>query len=143
MGDPGEISTYVRNWLHYDNLASSFYKQATRARQIKDDYEKKIIDNLRAQRMENAIIQINSGLLNVVEERNPKALSLVRIEQLLHCYFQKKCATGRDDTAEIMSYIRSNRGCDVMKKLKKSGGANLPPLPPPSGGAGSGGTITQ
>lgn len=130
MGDSGQIGTFVRSWLHYDNLASSLYKQANRARQVKDEYEGKIITELRNNNMENAVIQINSGLLNVTEERNPKALSLVRIEQLLHNYFQRK-GQSIDETKDIMNYIRSNRGYDVMKKLKKSGGTNVPPLPPP------------
>lgn len=129
MGDSGQIGSYVRNWLHYDNLASSFYKQATRARQIKEDYETKLMQELRNQHMENAVIQINSGRLNVVEERNPKALTLLRIEELLHSYFQRKGV--KDDTKEVINYIRSNRGVDVVRKLRKTGGTNLPPLPAP------------
>lgn len=128
MGDSGQISSYVRNWLHYDNLASSFYKQATRSRQIKEDFEGKIIQELHTQKMENAIIQINSGRLNVVEERNPKALTMTRMEELLHAYFQRKGA--KDDTKDVMNFIRANRGVDITKKLRKSGGTNLPPLPP-------------
>ena len=130
MSNPGELAGFVRNWLHYDSLASSLYKQANRARQVRDDFETKVLDELRNQRMENAIIQINNGTLNVVEERNPRALSLVRIEELLHKYFHKK-GHGHDETKEIMNYIRGNRGYDVSKKLKKSVGPNLPPLPPP------------
>ena len=127
MSDPGQIGTFVRCWLHYDTLASSLYKQATAARQAKDKYEGNVIDYLRTNRMENAVIQINNGTLNVIEERNPKALSLMRIEELLHKYFQKK-GLGKDDTGEIMNYIRTNRGYDVNKKLRKSG-MTVPPLP--------------
>lgn len=130
MSNPGELGGLVRNWLHYDSLASSLYKQANRARQVKDDFETKVLDELRNQRMENAIIQINNGTLNVVEERNPRSLSLVRIEELLHKYFHKK-GHSHDETKEIMNYIRANRGYDVSKKLKKSAGPSLPPLPQP------------
>jgi hypothetical protein len=132
MSDPGQLGGYVRNWLHYDTLASSLYKQANRARQVRDDFELKVLDELRNQRMENAVIQINNGTLSVVEERNPRSLSLVRIEEILHKYFHKK-GHGQDETKEIMNYIRGNRGYDVSKKIKKSGGPNLPPLPPPPG----------
>ena len=45
MTDPG-IGTYVRYWLHYSNLASSFYKQFGGVRKIRDDYEKQIITTL-------------------------------------------------------------------------------------------------
>lgn len=136
MSDPGQLAGFVRNWLHYDSLASSLYKQANRARQVRDDFEIKVVDELRNQRMENAIIQINNGTLSVVEERNPRALSLVRIEEILHKYFHKKGAS-HDETKEIMNFIRANRGYDVSKKLKKSGGPSLPPLPtPPQHGGG-------
>ena len=35
--DPG-IGTFVRYWLHYSNLAASFYKQYGAAKKVKDDY---------------------------------------------------------------------------------------------------------
>lgn len=131
MESGDQISTFVRSWLHYDNLASSFYKQANRARQLKEEFETKILAILKSRRMENAVIQINGGRLTVGEERNPKTLSLVRIEELLHGYFEEH--GGRDETTDIMNYVRANRGVDIYKKLKKSGGTNLPPLPGPAG----------
>lgn len=129
--DSGQVGTLVRSWLHYDNLASSLYRQANKARQVRDEYEERIITYLRQAGMENAVIQINGGQLNVVEEKNPKALSLTRIEELLHAYFLKR--GGRDETSEVMTYIRGHRGIDVFKKLKKTGIAQaaLPALPRP------------
>lgn len=133
----GQIGSFVRNWLHYDNLASSFYRQANKARQLRDQYESRIIQHLRGAGMENAIIQINGGHMNVVEERNPRTLSLTRIEELLHAYFLKR--GGKDETADIMTYIRGHRGVDVVKKLKRSGATPaLPPLPAPPGGGAAG-----
>lgn len=139
--DPGLIGSFVRNWLHYDGLASSFYRQSTRARQVRDDFETKIIDTLRNNRMENAVIQINGGHLNLVEERNPRQLTLPRIEELLRGYYARR--GGKDETPEIMAYIRGNREVDTVVKLRKSStvGSPLPPLPAPPGegtGAGAG-----
>jgi hypothetical protein len=133
--DPGLIGSFVRNWLHYDGLASSFYRQSTRARQVRDDFETKIIDTLQKNRMENAIIQINGGHLSLVEERNPRQLTLPRIEELLRGYYTRR--GGKDETPEIMAYIRGNREVDTVVKLRKSStvGSPLPPLPaPPSEG---------
>jgi hypothetical protein len=137
--DPGLIGSLVRNWLHYDGLASSFYRQSTRARQVRDDFETKIIDNLRHNRMENAIIQINGGHLNLIEERNPRQLTLPRIEELLRGYYARR--GGKDETPEIMAYIRGNREVDSVVRLRKSSsvGAPLPPLPAPPGDLGSSG----
>lgn len=141
--DPGLIGSFVRNWLHYDGLASSFYRQSTRARQVRDEFETKIVDTLRQNRMENAVIQINGGHLNLVEERNPRQLTLPRIEELLRGYYARR--GGKDETPEIMAYIRGNREVDTVVRLRKSStvGSPLPPLPAPPGapaaaGAGAG-----
>jgi hypothetical protein len=118
MADPG-IGTFVRYWLHYSNLSSSFYKQYLSAKKVKDDYEKNIIDNLKQNGMEKATIQIGGGQINVIDKREPNQLSLTKIEELLHGYFRQR--GGRDETTEIMTFIRANRGYTMNKLLKQSG----------------------
>jgi hypothetical protein len=118
MTDPG-IGTSVRYWLHYNNLASSFYKQYGAAKKVKDDYEKQIINNLQQNGMEKATIQIGGGQINVIDKREPNQLSLTKIEELLHGYFRQK--GGADLSLEIMTFIRANRGYTMNKFLKQSG----------------------
>lgn len=118
MADPG-IGTSVRYWLHYNNLASSLYKQYGSAKKVKDDYEKKIIGTLQQNGMEKATIQIGAGQIHVIDKRDPNPLSLTKIEELLHGYFRQR--GGRDETTEIMSFIRGNRGYTMNKSLKQSG----------------------
>jgi hypothetical protein len=118
MSDPG-IGTFVRYWLHYNNLASSFYKQYGAAKKVKDDYEKQIINTLQQNGMEKATIQIGGGQINVIDKREPNQLSLTKIEDLLHGYFRQR--GGRDETNEIMTFIRGNRGYSINKSLKQSG----------------------
>jgi len=131
-GDPGQLSHNVRSYLHYDQLATAFYKQSTNARQLAGSYEQKVLDQLDQTRMSHAIIQIGGGHLNVIEERTPRCLTLKSIEMLLHNYYAKKGHSVRDETDDILKYIRANRGSDSKKKLKqtKTGGA-LPPVPGP------------
>jgi hypothetical protein len=139
MGDSGtnqRIATNVRNWLHYDTLASSLYKQSMRARQVRDEFEAKVIQDLSARNQENTVIQINSGTIHIVEERTQRQLTVTGIEQLLHLYYQQK-GGARDETKEIMSFIRKHRGYNIAKHLRKTGGIHAPPLPPPPG-SGSG-----
>lgn len=129
-----ELGSWVRNYVHYDNLASGYNKQATTARKIREDYEDKIIEHLRVNSMENAIIQIAGGRLFVSEERHSQALTLHRIEELLRAYYSTKGASGAgalDETPNIMKYIKQQRGFEVYKKLKKQNGAPPAPLPPP------------
>jgi hypothetical protein len=118
MADPG-IGTNTRYWLHYSNLATSFYKQYGSAKKIKDDYEKKIITTLQQNGMEKATIQVGGGQIHVVDKREPSQLTLSKIEELLHAYFAQR--GGRDEAPEIMSFIRGNRGYTINKYLKQSG----------------------
>jgi hypothetical protein len=130
MTDPG-LGTFVRYWLHYSNMASSFYKQYCSAKKVKDDYEKQIIANLQQNGMENATIQIGGGQLNVVDKREPGQLSLIKIEGLLHGFYKQR--GGKDETEDVMRFIRANRGYSMNKYLKQSG------MPTPGGGAAAGG----
>ena len=127
MTDPG-IGTFVRSWIHYNNLASSFYKQYGSSKKIKDDYEKKIIDTLQKNGMEKATIQIGDGQLNVVDKREPVQLSLTKIEELLHGYFKQKSV--KDETLDIMTFVRGNRGYNINKIIKQSGATRQGGEPP-------------
>ncbi len=129
MEGSGHIGTAVRNWVHYDNLASSFYKQATSARKVRDDYEDRIVNHLKTNAMEHAIIQIGGGRMSVVEEKKPTPLTLAKLEELLHTYYRAK--GGRDEAMEILNFIKANRGHEVKKCLKKynMSAPSVPPLP--------------
>lgn len=128
MSDPG-IGTHVRYWLHYNNLASSFYKQFGAARKVRDDYEQQVIGLLQKNGMEKATIQIGGGQINVVDKREPNQLSLTKIEDLLHGYYRQR--GGKDEAKEIMTFIRANRGYTINKSLKQSGITPPPNQQPP------------
>lgn len=118
MADPG-IGTFVRYWLHYSNLASSLYKQYCSAKKVQDEYANQIITTLQQKGMENAIIQIGGGTLNVTEKRQPNQLCLSKVQEMLHMYF--KYRGGKDETTDIMTFIKANRGFSIQKTLKKTG----------------------
>jgi hypothetical protein len=117
MADPG-IGTYVRYWLHYGDLASSFFKQFGAVRKVRDDYEKQIIHILQTNGMEKATIQINNGTIRVVDKKEANPLTMSKIEELLHGYFRQR--GGKDETLDIMTFIRGNRGYTVSRSLKQS-----------------------
>jgi hypothetical protein len=129
-----DLGNWVRNWVHYDNLALGLNRQATNARKVRDEYENKIITHLQQNSMENAIIQIAGGRLVVNEERHSQPLTLHRIEELLRAYYIAKGAAAAghlDETPNIMKFIKQQRGFEVNKRLKKQSGAPPAPLPPP------------
>jgi hypothetical protein len=126
-----DLTTWVRNYVHYDNLANNYSKQATGARKLRDEFENKIVQNLRANRMENAIIQISGATLQIVEEKTQPTLTLPRLEAYLHKYYAQK-GNGVDETESVLRFIRAQKIQDtiVTAGLKKSPlGA---PVPPPS-----------
>ena len=127
-----DLAVWVRNWVHYDNLALGLNRQAQNARHLREDFEVKVMNYLKANAMENAVIQIAGGRLVVNEEKHSQPLTLIRIEELLHGYYTAKGATGAlDESQNIMKFIRKQRGFEVVKKLKKQAGGITPALPPP------------
>lgn len=126
--NPNDLAHLVRNYVHYDNLATGLYRQTVNARKVRDDFEQRILTNLRTQNMENAIIQIAGGRLLVHEERHNQPITLGRMEELLHAYFISHNI--QDDTQNIMKYIKKQRGYEVVKRLKKQSGPPPDPLPP-------------
>jgi len=124
-----EVGFHVRNWVHYDNLATSLYRQTTNARKVRDEFENKIIDALRSSHMENAVIQIAGGRLILQEERHNQPLTLSRIEEILHTYYVSRNLP--DDTGNIMKFIKKQREFKVASKLRKQSGPPPAALPPP------------
>jgi hypothetical protein len=120
--DTTQLGYMVRNYVHYDNLASGLFKQLQNTRKLKDDFENKIIGYLQSKSMEKAIIQIAGGRLTVGEEKHSSALTLTKIEELLHGYYKSQGRESTDETLSIMKHIKAERGAEVTKKLKKSQG---------------------
>ena len=112
-----DIANLIRNYVHYDNLTSTLQKQTQNARIVRDDFEKRIIHELKLNNMENAVIQIVGGRLKVVEENHFNPLSFKYLEELLHNYYASKKVS--DDTGNIIKYVKANRKVETSSKLKK------------------------
>ena len=127
-----EFASWVRNYVHYDNLTTQFTKQASGSRKLRDEFEDRIIQNLRSNNMQNAVIQIAGGRLQYAEEKSIPSLTIPRLEQYLHAYFKQK-GNGLDETENILRYVKVQKANDTqtIAKLKKT--AVDPPLPPPPG----------
>ena len=118
--DTRSLADMVKSWVHFDNLAATFNRQAQQARTARARWESQVIEYLRESKMTNAIIQIAGGRLTVNEEKHAQPLTLQRLEQLLHEYFSKRPPGSNDETADIMTYIKSHRGSTMETRLKKS-----------------------
>ena len=99
-----EFALWIRNWVHYDNLAQSLYRQTVNSRNVRNDFETKIINRLRSSNMENTPIQISGGIrLTLQEERHNPPLTVGKLEELLRSYFINQKLP--DDTTNILKFM--------------------------------------
>ena len=125
MADQQQLNTQsladlIRSWVHFDNLAATFNRQAQQARTARARWEHDIIEYLQKVKMTNAIIQIAGGRLTLHEEKHAQPLTLQRLEQILHEYYAKRPTGSLDETSDILAFIKSNRGSTTETRLKKS-----------------------
>ena len=134
VGEHDQLTTWIRNWVHFDNMASNFSKQSTTSRKLRDENEDKIIDYLKNKKMENAQIQINGAKLSLVQEKCYTGLTVGILETYLHDYFKKK-GTMMDETDQIMRFIKQQKttNFDLKLRLRKTITTPSVPGPGPSG----------
>jgi hypothetical protein len=71
----------------------------------------------------NPVIQIGGGgRLIVSEDKHTTPLTFTNIESLLHQYYAKKPGT-RDETADIIKFIKEKRETTTTPCLKRQGAA--------------------
>lgn len=135
-----QFATWVRNYVHYDNLASNYSKQATGARKLRDKFESEIINNLRQNKMDNAVIQVTGATLQCTEERCPPTLTLARLETYLRKYYLGK-GSSMDETDSIIRFIKNQKHLDTtaIARLKKTPLPTAVPPPPTDPMAGGNG----
>jgi len=116
MNDLGNL---VRHWVHYDTLITNYNKQVNDARRERDRYEETILVKLKQANYEKAIIQIENGRLSVNEEKQYQNLTFKSLEELLHLYYRS--TTGKkDETGDILKFIKDNRTFELLKRLKRT-----------------------
>ena len=144
-GQPLDMPTFgnlIRFWVHYDSMLSGLNKQLKTVRELRNKYEAQVLTLLHQSNTENPIIQIAGGRVTVAEEKHQQPLSLATLKLFLQKYYRTKPGA-RDESAEIMEFIRTQRLVQVSKCLKRKltaapepgsggGGGGFPPLPPNS-----------
>jgi hypothetical protein len=127
-----DLATYVRNYVHYDNLANNYSKQATGARKLRDEFENKTIQLLRSNNMDNAIIQISGAKLQMGENKTNPTLNVTRLRDYLKKYYAQK-GNSVDETESILRFIelQKKNDCQYTSCLKKIPISPQVPAPPP------------
>ncbi len=94
-------------------------KQVKQVRDARNNYEAQILQAFRAANLANPVVQIGGGRLTVAEERHTQALSLKSLEGLLHQYYRQRPGA-RDETPDILKFIRAQRSVDSRQILRRS-----------------------
>jgi len=116
MADLGKI---VRQWVYVDSTVSNLNKELQKARKERDQYEEIILRQLKQANYEKAVIQIDGGRLTVNEEKHHQALTFKSLEEMLHMYYRRP-GSKRDETADILKFVKENRTFEIQKCLKKT-----------------------
>ena len=117
--DMKDLGDQVRHWVHYDNLVSTLNKQVQASRQAREKYELDIIQKLKIAKYEKAVLQIVGGRIILGEEKHSKPLTFNSLEEMLHDYFRQKATPVKDETADILKFIKGHRSIEITKKLKR------------------------
>ncbi len=121
-----QIGSLIRYWAHWDSVLSDLNKQARNAREQRAGYEGQVLNMLRAANMVNPVIQIGGGTRLVIgHERHQTPLSYRTLEEYLTAYYRSKQGS-RDETKDILKFIRSSRQSSVTQCLKRQHAGSTP-----------------
>jgi len=114
-----ELVEAVRHYVHFDNLAETLNKQVSNARSLRSQYETKILTNLEANGMKNAVLQINGATLQRASRSTSNPLSWGFLEERLHSYYASTPAR-TDETKPILEFLQNTRGSKTTDYIKKT-----------------------
>jgi hypothetical protein len=115
--DLSSFAGLVQGWVRSDMAVANYNKEVARMRKERDVYEQQILRTLKDANHEKAVIQITGGKLVVADDKTTQPLTFTSLEEMLHSYFT--AAGRRDETKEIVKYIKDNRTVEHSLKLKR------------------------
>lgn len=115
--DLSSFAGLVQGWVRSDMAIANYNKEVARMRKERDLYEQQILRTLKDANHEKAVIQITGGKLVVADDKTTQPLTFTSLEEMLHSYYT--AAGRRDETKEIVKYIKENRTVEHGLKLKR------------------------
>jgi hypothetical protein len=122
-GSAEQIGNLIRHWVFYDTKLAELNKQIKSLRESRNAYEAQALQLITTMNLKNPVIQIGGGgRLIVSEDKHSAPLTFTNIESLLHQYYAKKPGA-RDETADIIKFIKEKRETTTTPCLKRQGAA--------------------
>jgi hypothetical protein len=108
----------VRSWVHFDNLANTFNKQATNARTQKAVHEKEVQDILYAMQQQNAILEVNGAKLQFQRKETKSNLSWSWLQEQLRVWFTSAESKGKGNL-ELFKFLQDRRSVKISDSLER------------------------
>jgi hypothetical protein len=122
-GSAEQIGNLIRHWVFYDTKLTELNKQIKSLRESRNAYEAQALQMITTMNLKNPVIQIGGGgRLIVSEDKHSAPLTFTNIEALLHQYYAKKPGA-RDETTDIIKFIKEKRETTTTPCLKRQGAA--------------------
>ena len=110
------LITAIRGWVHMDNLAESFNRQAMNARQVRAKHEAEAIALMKQLGMSGSQIQISGGAtLQLAHRRNSMPLTWSFLEREL-----PKAGLSQQQAAGALTWLQGHRDVKEAEYLRKS-----------------------
>jgi hypothetical protein len=119
--DPkSRLVTAIRSWVHMDNLAESFQKQATNARTLRAKHETEALGLIRQLGLTKSTIQISGAELTVAHRKNQKGLSWTYLEREVPAWASRS-GVSPAAAASLITWLRDHRESEEVEVLARKG----------------------
>jgi hypothetical protein len=108
----------VRAWVHFDNLANTFNKQAQNARSQKQIHEKEIQDILFAMNQSTAILEVNGARLQFQRKETKSNLSWSWLQEQLRAWFTSGESRGKSNE-DLFGFLQGRRSTKISDTLER------------------------
>jgi hypothetical protein len=108
----------VRAWVHFDNLANTFNKQAQNARTQKQIHEKEVQDILFAMNQSTAILEVNGARLQFQRKETKSNLSWSWLQEQLRAWFSSSESRGKSNE-ELFRFLQGRRSTKISDTLER------------------------
>lgn len=124
-----ELADAVRHWIHFDNLTETINKQLTNTRNMRNQYEAKVLELMDKGGIKKSSIRVTGAILTCATRNKPTDLSWTFLEDQLHEYFRTR--GGKDETKDVLGFLQNHRSTKTIEYLKKSSLTNPTTTTPP------------
>lgn len=105
----------IQTWVSLDNQLRILSDKSKELRNKRNEMCDEIFTYVKANKLDNAIVQISDGKLRFVETKQQQPLTFKYIEECLN-----DCIDDEQKVKDILTYIKSNREPKILPDIKRS-----------------------